>query len=61
MWVGTGFAVVGGSGSVLLIRRRDVDSKAVAGIVVRSVVGIVLGLCAGGFLWLYVGHRVFGF
>lgn len=61
MWAGTGLAVVVGLGSFVLIRRPDIASKAIIGIVVRSLMGIGVGLCACVVLWLYVGHRVIGF
>jgi ABC-type Mn2+/Zn2+ transport system permease subunit len=61
MWAGTGLAVIVGLGSFVLIRRADIASKAIIGIVMRSMIGIGVGLCACGVLWLYVGHRVIGF
>ena len=61
MWAGTGLAVIVGLGSFVLIRRADIASKAIIGIVVRSLIGIGVGLCEGVVLWLYVGHRVIGF
>lgn len=61
MWAGTGLAVIVGLGSFVLIRRPDIASKAIIGIVVRSLIGIGVGLYACFFLWLYVGHRVIGF
>ena len=54
-------AVVVGAGSFLLIRQRDMTSKAVAGIVLRNVCGIVAGLCTGLVLWIVAGHIVIGF
>jgi len=54
-------AVVIGAVSLLLIRQRDKTSKAILGIVLRSLCGAVAGLCAGLFLWLFVGHVVIGF
>ena len=54
-------AVIVGLGSFVLIRRPDIASKAIIGIVVRSLIGIGVGLCACVVLWLYVGHRVIGF
>ena len=61
MWAGTGLAVIVGLGSFVLIRRPDIASKAITGIVVRSLIGIGVGLCECVVLWLYVGHRVIGF
>lgn len=61
MWAGTGLAVIVGLGSFVLIRRPDIASKAIIGIVVRSLIGIGVGLCECVVLWLYVGHRVIGF
>lgn len=54
-------AVAIGVASFLLVRQRDKTSKAIVGIVLRSVCGIVAGLCAGLVLWLVVGHIVIGF
>jgi hypothetical protein len=61
MWAGTGLAVITGIGSFLFIRRPDITSKAIIGIVARSLCGIGAGLCGCVVLWLYVGHRVIGF
>lgn len=61
MWAGTGLAIIVGVGSFVLIRRTDIASKAIIGIIVRSLIGIGVGLCACVVLWLYVGHRVIGF
>jgi ABC-type Mn2+/Zn2+ transport system permease subunit len=61
MWAGAGLAVIVGLASFVLIRRPDIASKAIVGIVVRSMIGIGVGLCACVVLWLYVGHRVIGF
>ena len=55
------FAIVVGAGSFLLIRRKDVTSKAIPGIAGRSLCGIVVGFCGGVVLWLWVGHIVTGF
>lgn len=61
LWAGEALAVVAGAGGLVLIRRPDIASKAVGGIVVRSLCGIVIGLIGVLVLWLYVGHRVIGF
>jgi hypothetical protein len=61
MWAGTGLAVIVGLGSFVLIRQPDIASRAISGIVVRSLIGIGVGLCECVVLWLYVGHRVIGF
>lgn len=61
MWAGTGAAVITGFGSFVLIRRPDITSKAIIGIVARSLIGVTVGLSACIVLWLYVGHRVIGF
>lgn len=61
MWAGTALAVIAGLGSFVLIRRPDITSKAIIGIVARSLMGILIGLCGCVVLWLYVGHRVVGF
>ena len=61
IWAGVTLAVVVGIGSVLLIRRNEVTSKAVMGILARSLAGIALGLLGVLFLWLYIGHVVIGF
>ena len=60
MWAGTALAVIAGLGSFVLIR-PDITSKAIIGIVVRSLCGIIVGLGGCVVLWLYVGHRVIGF
>lgn len=61
LWAGEALAVVAGVGSWFLIRRPDFNSKAIAGIVARSLCGVVVGLFGTLVLWLYVGHRVIGF
>jgi hypothetical protein len=61
LWAGEALAVLVGAGSFLLIRRHDIESKAVIGIVLRSLGGIVAGLFGTLVLWLFVGHWVFGF
>ena len=61
VWAGVTLAAVVGIGSFVLIRREDITSKAIIGIVARSLCGIAMGLFGGLFLWLYVGHRVIGF
>lgn len=54
-------AVGAAAGSVLLIRPTEMTSKSMFGIVVRSLTGTVVGLCAAVVLWLWVGHFVIGF
>ncbi len=54
-------AVVLGLASLLLIRRADIASKHVIGIVVGSVCGITVGIIGVIFFWLIVGHVVIGF
>jgi hypothetical protein len=54
-------AVVVGFVSFLLIRRNDAVRQAIPGIMVRSLVGIVVGLIGTLILWLVVGHMVIGF
>jgi hypothetical protein len=44
LWAGEALAVVVGIGSFLLIRRHDIASKAIIGIVARSLCGIAAGL-----------------
>ena len=61
LWAGEALVVVVSIGSFLLIRREDIASKAIVGIVARSLCGITMGLFEVLFLWLYVGHRVMGF
>jgi|GEM_PF-2149305 len=61
LWAGEAFAVVAGIGSFLLIRRKDIASEAIIGIVVRSLCGIAVGLYGVIFLGLIVGHIVGGF
>lgn len=61
MWAGTALAVIAGLGSFVLIRRPDITSQAIIGIVVRSLCGIIIGLGECVVLWLHVGHRVVGF
>jgi hypothetical protein len=61
LWAGEALAVVVGLASFLFIKRHDVTSKAVPGIVVRSLCGIVVGFFGTIFLWLVVGHTVIGF
>jgi hypothetical protein len=61
LWAGEALAVVVGLGSFLLIARKDIASKAIIGIVARSLCGIAVGLCGGLVLWLIVGHIVTGF
>ncbi len=61
LWAGEAFAVVAGIGSFLLIRRKDIASDAIIGIVARSLCGIAVGLYGVIVLWLIVGHLVIGF
>ncbi len=61
LWAGEAPAVVVGLASLLLIRRSDMSSKAIIGIVVGSVCGITVGLIGVIFFWLIVGHVVIGF
>ena len=61
LWAGEALAVVVGVVSFLLIRRHDIASKAIIGIVARSLCGIAVGLIGTVVLWLIVGHIVIGF
>ena len=61
LWAAEALAVVVGVVSLLLIRRHDIASKAVIGIVVRNLCGITVGLIGTFVLWLIVGHIVIGF
>jgi hypothetical protein len=61
LWAGEALAVVVGIGSFPLIRKDDITSKVIVGIVARSLCGIAAGLCGTVFLWLIVGHSVIGF
>jgi hypothetical protein len=61
LWAGEALAVGVGVVSFLLIRREDIACQAVAGIVARSLCGIVVGLFGVLLLWLVVGHTVIGF
>lgn len=61
LWAGEALAVIVGLASLLFIRRADIDSKAVVGIVVGSLCGIAVGLFGTIFFWLVVGHIVIGF
>jgi hypothetical protein len=61
LWAGEALAVVVGLASLLLIRRSDMTSKDIIGIVVGSVCGITVGLIGVIFFWLIVGHVVIGF
>jgi hypothetical protein len=61
LWAGEALAVVVGLGSFLLIRRDDIASMAIVGIVARSLCGIAAGLFGTLVLWLVVGHIVIGF
>lgn len=61
LWAGEGLAVVLGVASFLLIRKGDIVSQAIFGIVARSLCGIIVGLFGTLVLWLVVGHFVIGF
>ncbi|MBC7817406.1 MAG: hypothetical protein IAG10_10995 [Planctomycetaceae bacterium] len=61
LWAGEALAVIAGLASLLLIRRADITSKAVIGIVAGSLCGIAAGLFGTVFFWLIVGHIVIGF
>ena len=61
LWAGEALAVVVGVVSFLLIRRHDIVSKAIIGIVARSLCGIAVGLIGTVVLRLIVGHIVIGF
>lgn len=61
LWAGEALAVVAGLAGLLLIRRADITSKAVIGIVAGSLCGIAVGLFGVIFFWLIVGHIVIGF
>lgn len=61
LWACEALAVVVGIVSFLLIRRHDIASKAIIGIVARSLCGIAAGLIGTVVLWLVVGHIVIGF
>ena len=61
LWAGEALAVVVGVVIVLLIRRHDIASKAIIGIVARGLCGITVGLIGTVVLWLIVGHIVIGF
>ena len=61
LWAGEALAVIAGLAGLLLIRRADIDSKAVVGIVAGSLCGIAVGMFGTIFFWLVVGHIVIGF
>ena len=61
VWLGETVAAFIGFSSFLIVRRLDVNSKAIIGISVRGLTAVVLGLSGSLVLWLYVGHRVIGF
>lgn len=60
-WGGEALAAVLGMIGLLLIRRKDKEANAVARIVMRCALGIILGLMGTVILWLIVGHVVYGF
>ena len=59
--VGQALAVVAGVVSFFLIREEDRTSRAVPGIVARSVCGIVVGTCAGLVVLFVWANVVIGF
>ena len=61
LWAGEALAVIVGLASLLLIRRADITSQAVVGMVAGSLCGIAVGLFGTLFFWLIVGHIVIGF
>ena len=61
LWAGEALAVVTGIGGFLLIRRKDITSKAIIGIATRNLASIAVGLFNVLFLWLVIGHIVVGF
>ena len=61
LWAGEALAVIVGMGSFLLLRREDITSQAIIGIVARGLCGIAAGLFGVVFFWLIVGHIVIGF
>lgn len=61
LWAGETLAAIIGIGSFAFIRRQDITSSAIIGIVTRSILGIAIGIFGSLVLWLYVGHRVIGF
>lgn len=61
LWAGEALAVITGLAGLLLIRRADITSRAIVGIVAGSLCGIAAGLFGVIFFWLFVGHIVIGF
>ena len=61
IWAGEAVAALVGMASFALIRRQDIVANAVAGIVVRSLFGIAVGVWGTVYMWLIVGHVVIGF
>ena len=61
LWASEALAAVVGVVSFLFIRRHDIASKSIIGIVVRSLCGITVGLIGTVVLRLIVGHIVIGF
>lgn len=61
VWAGTALTALFGMASLLLIRRRDLQTNAVYGIAGRGLCGIVMGLLGVLVMWLFVGHVVIGF
>lgn len=61
LWAGETLSPIVGIASFLLIRRQDIASRAIYGIVARSMSGIAAGLFGTIVLWLVVGHIVVGF
>ena len=60
-WVAAGLTALVGIASLLLIRKVDIMTNAVYGIVGRGVFGAIAGLLGSLVLWLVVGHVVIGF
>lgn len=61
VWAGEAAAALIGLASLAMIRQRDVIANAIAGIVVRSLFGIAVGLVGTVVMFLIVGHVVVGF
>ena len=60
-WLGAALTALSGLVSLLLIRKVDVETESVYGIVGRGVFGIITGLIGVLILWIVVGHVVVGF
>jgi len=61
VWVGATLTTFIGMARLLLIRKADIATNAVYGIVGRSVCGIITGLLGVLIMWLIAGHVVIGF